>query len=440
MPGLPPGYDELRVLLRWESVPVGYVKLKAGEQGKWQDKTELRRQFAPAKIEVEGQSRAQPSLTEEIGSDGVDGVFVTVAVCTRDRAEQLQGTLEALARQTYRNFEVLVVDNAPSDEKTRELVQPTGQPFGPSSTHRATLRAEFNPPGNPSGRVQSSGEESSIPSSSLRPHPSVLPHPSSALPSSSLLRYVVEEKPGLDWARNRAIAEAQGEIIAYTDDDARPDADWVAEVARAFSDPAVDAMTGLVVPAELETPAQVTFEDLYGGFGKGFERKLYHISRPTRRAFPYAAGMFGAGCNMAFRREVFEKIGGFDVALDVGTPTGGGGDMDIFIRVLRDGFTLLYEPRAVVRHLHRRDMAALERQMGGYARSFFAYLSKWAWLDKYRAFDILGYAMQGWLLWMVAKALLSLLGLNGVPRRVALTQLWNAPLGPLAYWRGRKKF
>ncbi len=381
---VPSGYDEMRVLVRQNSVPVAYVNL-----------TPSSLPFAALlKLALSNKSTSPDPTNPKPESSSVSGqALISVAVCTRNRTEQLRDTLQSLIAQTYPHFEILVIDNAPSDTSSHQLV------------------AEFM--------------AASFSFSSLDTSPSE--------EFSSQIRYIVEPRPGLDWARNRAIKEARGEIIAYTDDDARPDPNWLEEVARAFEDKTVAAMTGLVIPAELETSAQVIFEDLYGGFGKGFERKLYHKSRPLRRAFPYAAGIFGAGCNMAFRREVFEQIGGFDTALDVGTATGGGGDMDIFIRVLREDFTLLYEPKAVVRHLHRRDLPALQRQMAGYACAFYAYLFKWAITDCYRAADILGYAARAWFNWIFLKAVFALLGKNGVPPRIALTQFLNAPRGPFAY-------
>ncbi len=63
-----------------------------------------------------------------------------------------------------------------------------------------------------------------------------------------------------------------------------------------------------------------------------------------------AAGDYGTGANMAFRREVFDRIGPFDPALDVGTPARGGGDLEMFFRVLKHG------PRAGLRAA--RDRAA----------------------------------------------------------------------------------
>jgi hypothetical protein len=83
------------------------------------------------------------------------------------------------------------------------------------------------------------------------------------------------------------------------------------------------AVTGLVLPAELESPAQVAFER-YGGMGKGFVPKTTRRAALADRSLLWAS-QWGVGTNMAFRRALFAEIGGFDPALDVGTPAGGGG-------------------------------------------------------------------------------------------------------------------
>lgn len=142
---------------------------------------------------------------------------VTVAVCTRDRASDLERCLGALVALDYANLELLVIDNAPSDAATERLV-----------TER-------------------------------------FPH----------VRYVREDRPGLDWARNRAIQETSTEIVAFADDDVVVDPSWVQALAAVFAeDQGVMAVTGLVWPLELETEAQVLFER-YGGFGRGFRRRWY---------------------------------------------------------------------------------------------------------------------------------------------------------------------
>jgi hypothetical protein len=123
-------------------------------------------------------------------------------------------------------------------------------------------------------------------------------------------------------------------------------------------------VTGLVVPYELETDSQILFE-CHGGFGRGFERQWYRIDRAkgAQTANHHGAGRFGTGANMAFRRRLFDDVGHFDPALGVGTVTQGGEDLDMFFRLLQEGYTLVYEPNALVRHRHRRDYVSLKRQL-----------------------------------------------------------------------------
>ncbi len=241
---------------------------------------------------------------------------VTVAVCSRDRPEGLEQTLKSLQALDH-ECEILVVDNAPSSDATERLV------------HR---------------------------------FPAV--------------RYVLEPRPGLDWARNRAIAEARGEVVAFTDDDAVVDSRWVGALAEVFaSDADVMAVTGLVVPLELDTEAQVWFER-YGGFGRGFQRRWIRAAVTpdgVRVGALAATGLLGTGANMAFRRSVFADVGLFDPALDVGTRTNGAGDLDMFFRVLKGGWTLVYEPAALVRHRHRRTIPELRRQIRAHG-SLYSYL------------------------------------------------------------------
>jgi len=241
---------------------------------------------------------------------------VTVAVCSRERPDGLARTLRSLAKLEL-DCELLVVDNAPTSDATEQLVKTF--------------------PG---------------------------------------VRYVCEPRPGLDWARNRAVVEAHGAVVAFTDDDVVVDPKWAGALAAVFaSDPNVMAVTGLVVPLELETEAQVWFER-YGGFGRGFQRRWIR-AEPTpsgaRVGTLVGTGLLGTGANMAFRRAVFADVGLFDPALDVGTITGGAGDLDMFFRVLKRGWTLVYEPAALVRHRHRETIPELRRQVRAHG-SLYSYL------------------------------------------------------------------
>ncbi len=181
------------------------------------------------------------------------------------------------------------------------------------------------------------------------------------------IRYVREPRPGLNFGRNRALREARGEILAFLDDDVIVDQHWISGLASAYADnPDAAAFTGQVLPMELETEAQIVFERR-GGFRRGFERIRFGPVHPGNPLYPGGAGIFGAGANMAFRTQTLRSLGGFDEALDTGAAVPGGGDLDIFYRVIRAGYALVYEPGFMVFHQHRRDMPALIQQ---YRRSW----------------------------------------------------------------------
>jgi GT2 family glycosyltransferase len=308
---------------------------------------------------------------------------VTVAVCTRDRPARLSQCLAALESIDYPDdrLELLVVDNAPSDDATRTLVH-----------------------------------------------------------SRPRFRYVVEPRPGLDWARNRAVLEAHGDIVAFTDDDVVVDRGWVRALASVFVHER-DAMcvTGLVVPDALDTPAQVLFER-YGGFGRGYAR-VYATAVGSRSAASQhgGTGKFGTGANMAFRRSAFDRVGFFDPALDVGTETNGGGDLEMFFRIIKAGQLLVYEPRAVVRHQHRRDYGQLRKQLTDHGIGFYSYLTRSAraFPEERGAFVRLAL---WWLWYWTARRLIgSLFDRRGFPIDLILAELRGSLAGARRYSIARRR-
>jgi len=88
------------------------------------------------------------------------------------------------------------------------------------------------------------------------------------------VRYVLEPRRGLNWARTRGAEEASGEIVVFIDDDAISGNGWLDAILEPFANPEVAAVTGLVMPAELEYDAQEQFER-YCGFARGFRRREY---------------------------------------------------------------------------------------------------------------------------------------------------------------------
>jgi len=261
--------------------------------------------------------------------------LVSVVVPTHNRPTQLAACIESLLSVDYPTFEVIVVDNAPSDDATARMVD---ERFG----------------GDP--RV----------------------------------RYLREQRPGASLARNVGTRDARGEIVAFTDDDALVDRHWLATLAQGFAeDPMVRCVAGLTLPTQIETPAQVAFE-LYGGMTCGYRRRVYdlHDHRGDTLLYPYTAGVFGASNNVAFRRAPFLQSGGFDVTLGPATPAFAAEDLDAFLSIILAGYRILYEPRAVVRHEHRRDFPDLYWQVFTYAAGFTALLLKWALADRGVALDL----------------------------------------------------
>ncbi len=320
-----------RVLVRWTGVPIGKLevpvvdgRVRAADVGSLAlrqlsdafGRELVRRALAAGRPgEVPGLERFW-NPPEEPVAEGLP--TVSVIVCTRDRPDDMARCLASLARLKHPPLEIIVVDNAPATDATRQLV--AGYPE---------------------------------------------------------VRYVREDTPGLDHARNRGIRESRGEVLAYTDDDVEVDPGWTLALARTFAgDPSVGLVTGLVEPAEQETEAQVLFED-YGGFGRGWTRTYLQSPRGVAMSWELiGAGQLGAGANMAMRRKRLEDTGWFDPALDVGTPTLGGGDHEMFFRFLKSGWICLYEPEALVRHRHRRSFEELERLLFSYGHATRCYFDR----------------------------------------------------------------
>jgi glycosyltransferase involved in cell wall biosynthesis len=301
----------------------------------------------------------------------VQALPISVLVCTRDRPQALARCLRSLNELDYPAYEVVVVDNCSCDAKVAHIIEGAG------------------------------------------------------------FRYVREDRPGLDWARNRGIQESRHEIVAFIDDDAIASRGWLRAISRVFVDPEVMAVTGLILPAEIETQSQALFEQ-YGGMSKGLESRLYRPLTMSARELLVAQN-FGAGANMAFRRQLFARVGGFDTALDTGTPSGGCGDLDMFHRVLAGGFTIRYQPDAWILHTHRRDLDGLRRQLYANGRSHGVYLIKRWVKGNIRRRETLVYALYWLLGWVCARFLRGLWHRPFFPRTLLWAELKGAISAPWAY-------
>ncbi|MCB9098834.1 MAG: glycosyltransferase [Anaerolineales bacterium] len=310
--------------------------------------------------------------------------FVSVIIATHNRTESLAACLDSLLGVDYPHYEIIVVDNAPSNDETANFIRRT---FG----------------------------------------------------ESTLVRYVREDRPGLAVAHNCGLKQAKGTIVAFTDDDVLVDKYWLTEIVKGFfvADN-VGCVTGMIFPAEMETPAQMWIEQ-YGGFNKGFERQLFdlHHHRPGNLLYPYTAGMFGSGANMAFKTAVLQEMGGFDPALGAGSKGVGGDDLAAFFDVVSRGYTLVYEPAAIVHHWDRRDYAGLRKQAYGYGVGLMAFLTKTVVDKPSRALEILIRLPSGLKYIFSAQSPKNQKKQASYPKELTKIERQGMLFGPIAYLRSR---
>jgi GT2 family glycosyltransferase len=187
------------------------------------------------------------------------------------------------------------------------------------------------------------------------------------------ISYLRHPSGGLSSARNAGLTLARGDYVAFTDDDSVAHPRWLLSLVAGLAE-GVGCVTGLVLPRELETHAQIAFEFVLGGFSAGFMPLVFGQDFFTRtRPFGVPVWRIGAGASMAFRREVFAAVGTFDERLGAGA-SGCSEDSELWYRLLAAGWECRYEPSAVVFHRHRSSWDGLERQIVAYMRGHVAAL------------------------------------------------------------------
>jgi GT2 family glycosyltransferase len=242
----------------------------------------------------------------------------SIVLCTRNRPELLARGLRSITSIVGSDDEVIVVDNAPDDDATAEVV------------------ARF--PG---------------------------------------VRHVVEPRPGLSRARNRGLASARHPFVVFTDDDIEPEPTWLEVIGTTFGAHAgAVCVSGSVLPMSLTTTAELRFQE-FGGYVPDFEEVAYHLAMEPApsKLFPFHPRLLGTGANMAFRVEALRGVGGFDEALGAGTISRGGEDIDVVMRLLLAGYVTVRQPASVVWHRSMSTDDELVRQIEGYGCGLAATVS-----------------------------------------------------------------
>lgn len=391
---------EISMLVRVHGIPMGLVRHLPTDAGE------------PARRQAVWDALA-PEITTHLRTDGYQGEasaeairdtaghcsyvpsrtgpLLTVVVCTLGQDPRLRLTVASLLKQTYGPLELVVVDNDP-----------------------------------PSGRV-----------------PELL-----TSVDDERLRIVPEHRRGLSWARNAGLAAARGNIVAFTDDDAVADPDWLIHLVAPFAEDAqVRSTTGLVLPAELATPSQLLFEQ-YGAFDKGFQRTVWKVSdRPHSVAdavegkhdglFPFSPGIFGSGNNMAFDRRWILERGGFDTVLGAGSRTRSGEDVDAFLTVLLQDQIVVYVPQALVRHFARSDFAGLRKQVYGYGIGMAATITKHLLSDPRTGRQVLVRLPAGIIKLLNPRSAKNVAKQGEYPRSLTLVEIVGYLVGPATYVMAR---
>jgi glycosyltransferase involved in cell wall biosynthesis len=271
---------------------------------------------------------------------------ITVAVCTRDRPDELQGCIQHLLELDYPDFDVLICDNSRDAGPTRQIAETLG------------------------------------------------------------VGYVRESTAGLSRARNAALKAARHRWVAFTDDDCRPESNWLREMARELQDTQCRCVCGLVLPAQLENSAEITFE-IYGGLGRGYFPIVFDPSFITKERWaPAATWRIGAGANMLLDADLVNELGGYDTDMGPGGVGGCGEDTLVFYQMLKKRFNIHYTPTAIVHHFHRSSDAALRKQIYSYAVGHAAYHARVLWsYGDYRSLLQLIHHLPRWFVRNFRKAL-----------------------------------
>ena len=214
-------------------------------------------------------------MAKNINETFDDRPLVSVLICTYNRVDDLKKCLDSMLDQTYDNFEVIVI-NGPSTDETENLLKK--YPF------------------------KCLGQK---------------------------------KKGGLSEARNLGVREAKGEIVAFIDDDAVADKNWVKSHAMKYKDEMVGGVGGTII---MKNSKIAEYENRVNKFG---------VLKNEKKIANYRYEWFNTtcGCNTSFRKKILDEIGGFD-----GYYTFWFDETDVCVRMAKAGYKIESESRAVVQH------------------------------------------------------------------------------------------
>ena len=240
----------------------------------------------------------------------IEQPFISVVVCSYNGSATIRETIEEISKLNYKNFEVIVVNDGSKDNLE-------------------------------------------------------------AIVKEYPVKLISTPNRGLSSARNTGMNAALGDIIAYIDDDAYPDIDWLNYLAYAYTNtdhasiggpniiPAGDGFIATCVANAPGGPVHVLVSD----------EIAEHIP----------------GCNMSFKKEALKKIGGFDPIY-----RNAGDDVDVCWRIQQSGGTIGYHPSALVWHHRRNSFKAYWKQQKGYGKAEALLEAKWP--EKYNSLGHLAWA------------------------------------------------
>lgn len=215
--------------------------------------------------------------------------------------------------------------------------------------------------------IESSKKQSLLPKEIilvLDPDQSLVDFFKSQLPGD--VKIVISEGFGLSEARNAGVKSVKGEIIAFIDDDAIAEKNWLENLVENYNDPSVVGVGGFIKPLWEGKRPKWFPEELYWIVGcsyKGLPERKTNVRNPI-------------GCNMSFRRSIFEKVGYFKADIGrFGKKLLAGEEAELSIRVLGKiaKSKIVYDPLVVVYHRVRRSRANLRYVL---RRSFYEGRSK----------------------------------------------------------------